>query len=118
MDLNETTNRLLEIKAAKAELSRQEKTLSEEEFFLKGALVDMMSQLGTSELTIHDKSFKLRTKQLPAAEDWDAIYAFISENNAFHLLHKRLAATVLADMKENGLETPGIKWTEEYTVTY
>jgi hypothetical protein len=118
MSITAITAKLLGLKEQRAALSAEDRALAKQEEALKSDLVDLMVQIGVSELTIHDKKFRAKTEHLPVAEDWEAVYAYIETNQAFHLLHRRLSSRVLADMHENGLEVPGIVWNDRYTVAY
>jgi hypothetical protein len=118
MSITTITAKLLDLKEKRAALSAEDRELAKQEEALKSELVDLMAQLGVSEMTIHDKKFRTKTEHLPVAEDWEALYKYIEDNQAFHLLHRRLSARVLADMHENGIEVPGIAWNDRYTVAY
>lgn len=47
-------------------------------------------------------------KEVPKADDWDKIRAYIVEHDRFDLLQKRLADKVIKEMWEEGEQVPGV----------
>ena len=118
MNLNELTETLLSLKEQRAALSAKDRELAQQETSLKSELTDVMSQLGTSQVPMHGKAFRLKTKAMPSVNDCDAFYQYVESTHSFHLLHRRLATTALNDLRENDMSPPGVEWVEEHTVAY
>lgn len=57
-----------------------------------------------------------QVEMTPSAEDWDAVYEYIRENDAFDMLERRIKKTFVADyLEENeGQLPPGVKVYKEY----
>lgn len=47
-------------------------------------------------------------KVVPTVQDWDAFYAYIAENNYFHLLQRRVSATAAQEFFTSGEDIPGV----------
>jgi len=47
-------------------------------------------------------------RPLATVIDWAQVYAYVRKNNAFELLHKRIAVTACAERWETGVEIPGV----------
>ncbi len=50
----------------------------------------------------------VKPKTVPHVTDWLAVFKWISENNQFTLVQKRLATTAWKEMVEDGVVIPGI----------
>lgn len=51
---------------------------------------------------------KLQTKVKPQTEDWEEVYRYIKQNDAFDLLQRRLTETAVKLRWEDGIKIPGI----------
>lgn len=45
----------------------------------------------------------------PQVADWKKVYAYIRKEDAFHLLHQRVASTAWRELHEAGKKVPGIE---------
>lgn len=57
--------------------------------------------------------FSISKTTVPQVKDWNQVYGFIREHNAFFLLHKRLGVGEWLAYKDDGLLIPG---TESFEV--
>jgi hypothetical protein len=48
------------------------------------------------------------TKPVPTVKDWDKLYAYVKEHDAWELLQRRLNDTAVVERWERGEEIPGI----------
>ena len=57
-----------------------------------------------------------QVEMIPSAEDWDEVYKFIRENEAFEMLERRIKKTFVAEYQEehDGELPPGVKVYREY----
>jgi len=67
--------------------------------FREGGMKALGGQLGLVKMTELDE---------PKATDWPAVYEYVKENDAFHLLHKRLTTTAVRELWEAGEVVPGV----------
>lgn len=85
--------------------------------FLKHLL---MAELRNQDLSASGGEYfvaNLKPKDVPTVNDWQALYGFIVEHDAFDLLHKRLGDKAVALRWADGIELPGVTKTEIYTLT-
>lgn len=54
----------------------------------------------------------VKTKTVPQVKDWDKVYKFIKENDAFDLLQRRLSDAAVSERWDDDVEIPGV---EEFT---
>lgn len=92
-------------KAKEAEASAMKKEQDALEDFLintftTGDLTEVKTKLGVVRMT---------EKDVPAAKDWDKIWAFIVQNKAYDLVQKRLGERACQERWENGTAIPGVE---------
>ena len=58
--------------------------------------------------------FSISKKVVPTVEDWNQVYAFVKETDAFDLFPRSINASAWTDRLENRILVPG---TAEFTVT-
>lgn len=75
----------------------------------------LIAELGESNLSGAGGSHimvEVVPKVVPTVGDWSAVYQYITENNAFDLLQKRVGMTAARARWDDGIEIPGISQTE------
>ena len=80
----------------------------------------LMAELKQNELTASGGQFfvaELKPKDVPTVNDWQALYRYIVEHDAFDLLHKRLGEKAISLRWEDDIEIPGVAKTEILTLT-
>lgn len=108
--------RLFEIRAAKADLTAQEKLLTEEYDNLSRELLRQMDEQGSTRVAT-TLGMAIRTKSVqPQVEDWDALYAHIRETDGFHLLQRRVSAPAFREILDSGEQLPGVVPFEEVKI--
>ena len=60
---------------------------------------------------------KLQKKLKPQASDWEEVYRYIKNNDAFDLLQRRLTEGAVKLRWEDGIKIPGITAYEVYDLT-
>lgn len=94
-------------KEAKAEWERKDKEQEERMDAISQQLVLHMQETGVKSMRTEAGTVMLSERLLYWPSDWDTMYRFISQHNAFHLLEKRVHATnMTAFMQENPGEFP------------
>lgn len=53
-------------------------------------------------------SIEMEKKEVPKCEDWNKFYAYISANNAYDLLHKRITDTAVVLRWNESVVIPGV----------
>ena len=122
IDLSKIIRARQKIKAARKSLSdafegedaRLKEKQKELETFLLGYLIDNNAKsLATDEGTVFRKK-----DTIPRADDWDTIYNWIAETNAFDALERRIKKTFVSTYMEanNGSVPPGMSVFSEWKV--
>lgn len=102
----------------KSEYEAQDKVLAEQATLLESSMLDACKQLGIDSVRTPHGTIIRSVKSRYWTNDWDSMYRFIREHDAFALLEKRLHQT---NMKEFLSENPeiqpaGLNVENEYTV--
>lgn len=125
--INDKVNKVIEayreLREQRAALADEFKTIDAD---LKGrmealevALLKHMDKVGTSQLKTPSGMAYIETLKTPTCGDWQALYAYIVENNRFDLLQKRLGATAIKDLHEDtGELPPGVTMLQERCVRF
>ena len=65
--------------------------------------------VGDSGAIGHKYKAVVTSDEKPTADDWEAVYDFVVENDRFDLLGKSLNAKAVKEMWENGEKVPGVQ---------
>lgn len=90
-------------------ISDRDKELVEEWRGLETEFIGRLDEQGQLKATTVDGTASITEQTLPQVTDWDALYAFILENEAFYLLQRRPAAAAFREHNQAGDEIPGIE---------
>lgn len=82
--------------------------LKSEETRLKTALISEMEANDLSSVGGKVCVINRIVKQRAIAQNWDEIYKYIAEHDAFDLLHRRLTDSAVLLRKEDGVDVPGV----------
>jgi outer membrane murein-binding lipoprotein Lpp len=118
MNLNELAKKVNDLKTNRATLNRQVADLEIEIKEVEADIFDAMTQQGVSRFANDEVSISLKIDTLPTVKDWDAVYAYIANNDAFYLLQRRLKTTAVAELREAGEALPGIEYLETPSLSY
>lgn len=122
MDIDHITKIYLKIREARAkhnsEAKKKDAELKEQldrvgAQLLKWLHENKLKNAKTAHGTIH-----IVTETLPSAADWDVIYKWIVENDAFDMLEKRIKQKFITEYMENhdGALPPGVNVHREMVV--
>ena len=92
--------------------------LKSEESQLQSQLISEMESNDLSSIGGQNCIIKRTVKQRAIAADWQAIYGYITEHDAFDLLHKRLTDSAVLLRKDDGIEVPGVSLMDYSHITY
>jgi hypothetical protein len=81
------------------------------------AITYVMSEHDMSSVGGKVAILKRSVEEKPIAQDWDEIYRYIRENDAFDILHKRLGVGALRLRKDDDIDVPGVGWMEYDKIT-
>ena len=117
-NLSDLAARVKELRADKARLNDQIKTIDSELANIEKDLIDFMSAQGLNKLTSAGLTMSMKMQEIPAVEDWDALYEYVYENRAGYLFQRRLTAANAKELRDAGTEVPGIRWIDEPKMSY
>ena len=86
---------------------------------LKFKLLDVTKQTGATSFSTPYGTAYRTVKDRYWTSDWDSLYTFMRDNNAFQLLEKRIHQTNMKEFLENnpGEEPMGLNIDREYDIT-
>jgi hypothetical protein len=120
--LDKLTDAYVKIRDARSELKREyeikDKGLEESAKMLEQAMLDACKQLGVDSVRTPYGTIIRSVKSRYWTNDWDSMYRFIREHDAFALLEKRLHQSHMKEfLAENpDLQPMGLNVESEYTV--
>jgi hypothetical protein len=121
-DLDQLTAIYLKIRDTRAENKREfenvDKDLEEQQKLLAEQMLDSCKELGADSIKTPHGTIIRSVKSKYWTGDWDSMYNFIKEHDAFGLLEKRLHQTNMKDfLNENPDTLPmGLNVESEYTI--
>ena len=121
-DLDQLTSIYLKIRDKRAENKREfenvDKDLEEQQKMLAEQMLDTCKEMGADSIRTPHGTIIRSVKSKYWTGDWDSMYNFIKEHDAFGLLEKRLHQTNMKDfLNENPDVMPmGLNVENEYTI--
>jgi hypothetical protein len=111
-------DRLIHLRAEKAELGTKLKALGEEEARLEGDIMNAMTTAGTFKaMDAHGNTVTLVKKTTPTVINWPEFYAFLEQSHRFDLLQKRISPVAFRDMWNAGEAVPGSTAVDTWDIT-
>lgn len=108
---------LFEIRTEKEGLEAQIKALNERATALETDLLAQMEEQGATRIGVNGLGLAIKTTaEVPVVEDWDQLYAYIHENDAFHLLQRRVSSTAYRELIASGEALPGVRSFEKVSL--
>ena len=101
-------DRLLELKAQKAEIAKQIATIEEEYRQICEHVINTMpkSDAGASGLKAR---LELKKKTVPAVRDWEKFHEFIRKSKRFDLMQRRPSEAAIQEFWDAKKEVPGVE---------
>lgn len=87
-----------------AEIKLLEQALAANEL----AIIERLDEMGVNKFAVGKLSFSISENTVGNVEDWDQVHAYIRDNNAFHLVQRRLANAAYKELLDMGEELPGV----------
>ena len=113
----------IKIRDKRSLLTREYETVEEDlkaqQAGIANAMKDMMQLTGLKTAGTAFGTVSIRVKTRYYAQDWDAMYRFIHDNDAGFLLEKRIAQTNMSEFldKNPGVVPPGLNTMSETEVS-
>ena len=122
LDLGKITKAHINIRDARNELRKQyeaeDAKLKEAQAKLEGVMLDHLNNHGMESVRTDAGTFYRQEEITPSASDWNALYDWIKDNDAWDALERRIKKTFVKEYQEahNGGLPPGISVFREYVV--
>lgn len=108
MKLNELIDKLSSIRQRRAEISAEDKQLSQDAAKLEANIMSELTTVGITKAEADSgNSVTMKQTSYPTITDWPMFYKHVQETNGFDLLHKRLSNVAFRDRWEAGAVIPG-----------
>ena len=98
---------LYNLRAQRLEIEKQVAALKARETAAKQLIIDLLKVAGLEGAKGATTTAAITHKTVPVVTDWNAVYAFIREQDMFALLQRRLTTTLWASLAEDGVAVPG-----------
>ena len=108
----------VKIRDKRTEVKREYDELGEQQEILKNELLSICKETGTDGLKAAFGTVTRKLNKRYWTSDWESLYTFMKEHDAFHFLQQRISnANVETFLEENpDLHPPGLQADAEYTV--
>lgn len=122
MDINALTKEYLALRDRRAQLRKhyddEDAILKEEMAALEGQMLKFLQDNNTESVRTEAGTLYRQEDMTAIGSDWDAIYRWAAENDAFEILERRLKKTFVKDYMETheGGVPPGVSVLREYAV--
>jgi len=118
--LTEIYIKIRDTRQAKARaFDAEDKLLEEQMQMIEGQMLEICKRNNASSIRTENGTVIRQVKSRYWTNDWDSMYSFIKDNNAFGLLEKRLHQTHMKEfLSENPDKLPmGLNVEREFTIT-
>lgn len=122
MDNDRLTKAYLKIRDARKQLKKdfeaEDAKLEEKLNMVGGLMLRFLQDHKTDAIRTDAGTFYRQVDVKPAASDWDAFYKWVSANDAFDFLEKRIKKTSIVEYMEAHEEAlpPGVSVFREYVI--
>ena len=101
------------------EYEAQEAEIKSQQAEVAAAMKDIIQKAGGTGMKTEYGTVALKTSTRYYAQDWEAMYRFIVDNDAVHLLEKRIAQKNMSEFLESnpGMIPPGLNTMSETEVS-
>lgn len=117
MQLGELVTNLRELRTQRTAINSQAKEMGREIEELEGQLLVHLDEIGVDSVKVGANRVTATVKTLPRVTDWDAVYKYIRDNNAFFLLQRRITTTSYAETIKTGEVIPGTEVYEQRVIS-
>lgn len=110
-----TKQRLDDLAATRDALREQKRGLEAQVKDIDAALagnetdiIEIADEMGLDRFAVGKLTFSISSQVVGNVEDWDAVHAYIKENDAFYLLQRRLSNAPYKEILDSGESLPGV----------
>ncbi len=114
VNLPEYVDKLHTLRQARLAADKESRKLKKQEDDVNAFIIAEMREKAITEAHGELLVVELDVKEKGSVEDWDALWSYIRENDAFELLHKRLTDSAVKERWDAGEEVPGVEKVDVY----
>lgn len=103
---------LTEVRDERRRIAKRDKELVEKFRSLEMEMIVRLEEQGMTKASTDVGTASITEEVLPQVVDWEALYEYIRDNDAFYLIQKRPATSAFRELFQSGQPTPGV---EKYT---
>lgn len=103
---------LVEVRNERRQIALRDKELVEKYRSLEMEMIVRLEEQGMTKASTDTGTASITETVLPQVVDWEALYEYIRDNDAFYLLQKRPATSAFRELFQSDQPTPGV---EQYT---
>jgi hypothetical protein len=109
----------IKIRDAIAEKNDAIKEYKEQQAVISGKLLELCKDQNLNSLKTDEGTVSRRLRSNYWTSDWDSMYKFVKDNDAYHLLEKRLHNTNVKEYLEQFPDNPpaGLQVKSEYSIS-
>jgi len=107
-DLGTLSKKLFALKDKKADFNTEITFINAEIKEIELELLDGLHEQNLTTLGDGTRTVYISKQTVPHVINWDALYTFVRENNAFEMLHRRVSQKAFLEYFEQGMSVPGI----------
>lgn len=93
---------------ARLEKQKEVDALADQESAIKEALINALPKGEATGVAGKIARVSIKTKEVPQADDWTSIQAYVKKHDAFDLFQRRLSDTAVKERWLAGEEIPGV----------
>ncbi len=98
-----------DLRTQKKALEDQVKDLEEQLKANEAQIIEQLDAQGVTRSGVGPYSMSISESTVGNVTDWDQVYQYISANDAFHLIQRRLANAAYAELLDMGEGLPGVE---------
>lgn len=72
------------------------------------AMIEIADELGLDRFAVGNLTFSISEQTVGNVEDWEEVYDYVREHDAFYLLQRRLSNAAYKEMLDAGDSLPGV----------
>jgi len=114
VNLPEYVDKLHTLRVARLAADKESRKLKKQEDDVNAFIIAEMREKAITEAHGELLVVELDVKEKGSVDNWDALWSYIRENNAFELLHKRLTDSAVKERWDAGEEVPGVEKVDVY----
>ena len=96
------------LREEKRNLEAQVKVIDEKLASNETDIIAIADEMGLDRFAVGKLTFSISSNVVGNVEDWDAVHAYIKENDAFYLLQRRLSNAPYKEILDSGESLAGV----------